>query len=64
MITFNNLSLYYATERWLMLQQMYIETNDASYLRQQRQAERRMADIVRQIKEELSVERLRVDPLA
>lgn len=64
MITFNNLSLYYATERWLMLQQKYIETNDASYLRQQRQAERRMADIVRQIKEELSVERLRVDPLA
>lgn len=64
MITFNNLSLYYATERWLMLQQKYIETNDASYLRQQRLAERRMADIVRQIKEELSVERLRVDPLA
>lgn len=64
MITYNNLSLYYATERWLMLQQKYIETNDASYLRQQRQAERRMADIVRQIKEELSVERLRVDPLA
>lgn len=64
MITFNNLSLYYATERWLMLQQKYIETNDASYLRQQRQAERRMADIVRQIREELSVERLRVDPLA
>lgn len=64
MITFNNLSLYYATERWLMLQQKYIETNDASYLRQQRQAECRMADIVRQIKEELSVERLRVDPLA
>lgn len=64
MITFNNLSLYYATERWLELQQKYIETNDASYLRQQRLAERRMADIVRQIKEELSVERLRVDPLA
>lgn len=64
MITFNNLSLYYATERWLMLQQKYIETNDDLYLRQQRQAERRMADIVRRIKEELSVERLRVDPLA
>lgn len=64
MITFNNLSLYYACERWLYLQQRYIDTQDVGYLREQRQTERRIADIVAQIKAELKVERHRTDPLA
>lgn len=64
MITFNNLSLYYACERWICLQERYIDTQDASILRDMRRVELRIRDIVSQIKNELMEERHRVDPLS
>ena len=64
MITFNNLSLYYACSRWIDLQARYLETQDISCLREMRQAELRIRDIVSQIKNELYAEQHKVDPLA
>lgn len=64
MITFNNLSLYYACSRWIDLQARYLETQDVSCLREMRQAELRIRDIVSQIKNELLEEKHKVDPLA
>lgn len=64
MITFNNLSLYYACSRWVDLQARYLETMDVSCLREMRQAELRIRDIVSQIKNELLEEKHKVDPLA
>lgn len=64
MITFNNLSLYYACERWINLQARYIDTQDVSILRDMRRVELRIRDIVYQIRNELMEERHRVDPLS
>lgn len=64
MITFNNLSLYYACSRWIDLQARYLETMDVSCLREMHQAELRIRDIVSQIKNELYEEQHKVDPLA
>lgn len=64
MITFNNLSLYYACERWINLQARYIDTQDVSILREMRRVELRIRQIVNEIKNELMEERHRVDPLS
>lgn len=64
MITFNNLSLFYACERWINLQARYIDTQDSSVLRDMHLVELRIRDIVSQIKNELMEERHRVDPLS
>lgn len=64
MITFNNLSLYYACERWINLQARYIDTQDVSILSEMRRVELRIRQIVNEIKNELMEERHRVDPLS
>ena len=64
MITFNNLSLYYACERWLNLQARYKDTQDVSILREMIRVELRIRKIVTEIKNELMEERHRVDPLS
>ena len=63
MISHYNLSLFYACQRWLALQQKYLDARDSFLLAQMRDSEIQIRRIVEDIEAELQRERLRVDPM-